>query len=100
MFGILHCDVVKKPSVDHTLGGSDRASVEKLPPRSVRWTQRAGGTYGGRRQSRWRCCLTWPAALLSVKSCAARSLNSPPLVNVKNPKAPAVKREAAQDWGR
>jgi hypothetical protein len=31
---------------------------------------------------------------------AARSGRSPHWVKIKNPKAPAVKREAEEDWGR
>jgi hypothetical protein len=40
---------------------------------------------------------------MSFSASRANSLNSfcaPHWVKVKNPKAPAVKREAEEDWGR
>jgi hypothetical protein len=66
VLAILHFIAVKKSLVDHTLAQSDRASVKELLSLSVRQPNVSGGTYGGRRQSRW---LPWPTALLSLKQC-------------------------------
>ena len=47
MLRILHSNVVKKRLWTTRLARSDRASVEQLPPRSVRWPKRAGGHVWG-----------------------------------------------------
>ncbi len=53
MFDVLHFIAVKKPRHDRKLARSDRASMNEASVTVGPTAQRVGGTYGGRRQSRW-----------------------------------------------
>jgi bifunctional non-homologous end joining protein LigD len=49
---------------------------------------------------RHACKLGFESVVAKRKDLPYRSGRSPDWIKLKNPKAPAVKREAEEDWGR
>jgi ATP-dependent DNA ligase len=52
----------------------------------------------GHEQGKNAACLGFEASFSKRKDSSYRSGRSPDWIKLKNPKAPAVKREAEEDW--
>ena len=88
MFAILHFVAVKKSALSETA----RSEVVSLRPVLVRQPKRAGGTLGGRRQSRWLRTADGFAYLNHCRLCPLAAFRRPGLSRNWTPALSCAKR--------